>query len=348
MSKKYFLVTTNPGIEDIVIQEVKEKIGAKAKKFFGLRGRVLIEVSESKQKEILKLRSIYHVIKYVDKFEINKSNKGLQDIYTKIKSIEIEELKNSQSFRVTAERFGNHEFTSIDIQKYAGKAIVEKYGKKVDLKNYETEVICDVIGKWCFVGIKLTRESLHKTRYRKVFEHPAGIKPPLAYAMIRLSGLRESEILLDPFCGGGTIPIEAAQTFGEKIKILASDINPKYIEGAKLNAKEAGVIDLIEFKVADARELEKYFPEYRGKVNRIVTNPPYGIRMKKRGLKDLYKKFLLSSREVINDEGKLVLITTKAVSFRSLVENIQNYVVVEERVVGTGGLYPHIFVLKPL
>ena len=326
-----YILTTNPGIEDIVDLEVREKFDTNAKKFMGLAGRVLVDVDDANR--LSSLRSIYHVIKYIDEFEFN----ALEDIYKKVREVEID-LTNTKSFRISSNRIGEHNFTSIDIQRVAGQAVVDKYDKKVDLENYDTEIICDVIGYRCMIGIKMTRESLHK-RFKHRFVHPASIKAPLAYAMLRLASINDS--LLDPFCGGGTIAIEAASIYDD-VTVYASDINERYVEGAEMNAEAANVN--IRFKVCDARELDKCYD----KMGAIVTNPPYGIRMgKKMNLKKLYKQFLDSASKIIAKDGRIVLITRKAVSFRTLAVNA-NFYLEHERVVGSGDLYPHIFVLRKL
>lgn len=340
-----FILTTNPGIEDIVENEVKESFKAKLLgKFLGLQGRVLIETREKNLGKIFLLRSIYHVIKYISQFEIETNKKGLETIYKKLKDIDINELINAKTFRVTSQRIGLHNFTSIQIQKFAGKALVEKYNKKVDLKNFDINVICEAIGNKCFIGLQLTKNSLHK-RFVKPFNHPAAIKPPLAYAMLRLAEIKENETLLDPFCGGGTIPIEAAQIYRGKINVLASDINKKFLEGAKLNAKSAKVKKYIKFKIADACELENFYK----KVDKIVTNPPYGVRMGKwKDLKSFYYNFLTSASKILSKNGKIVIINLKAAAFRNLIFKTKSFYISHERVVESGGLYPHIFVLKKI
>ncbi|RLE59632.1 MAG: hypothetical protein DRJ35_05355, partial [Thermoprotei archaeon] len=287
-----FLLTTNPGIEDIVEKELRENFKVeKVEKFFGLQGKVFVSFRKVSVKKLFELHSIYHIIKYITHFEISSTTqKGLEEIYKKLKRIEIEEMEKVKTFRVTSQRIGEHSFTSILVQKYAGQALVDKYKKKVDLKNFDLNVIVDVIGKKVFVGLQLTKGSLHK-RFERKFDHPAAIKAPLAYAMLRLANLRKKEVLLDPFCGGGTIPIEAALVWDGKIKILASDWNERFLEGAKLNARAARVEKFIEFKVGDARKLEKIYG--KNSIHKIVTNPPYGIRIgDRRKVKELYRSFL--------------------------------------------------------
>ncbi len=157
--------------------------------------------------------------------------------------------------------------------------------------------------------IDTTGDGLHKRGYRRI-SNAAPLKETIASAMVMLSFWKFENILCDPFCGSGTIPIEAAmfkrniapglmRNFAaenfeqippemwalartearEKMRntplnIIASDIDGDVIEVAKQNAKIAGVDDAITFTKADAAEFvsaEKY--------GSIITNPPYGERL---------------------------------------------------------------------
>ncbi|MDW8033455.1 MAG: THUMP domain-containing protein [Nitrososphaerota archaeon] len=338
-------MTTNPGIEDIVIREVEEKIGASVSIFHNLPGKLITEINKGEIYKVFSLRSIYHAVKYLSMFEIRTSNEGLLDIYKNLKELEIEEMESANTFRVTSQRIGEHSFTSIQVQKYAGQAIVDKYKKKVDLENFDVNIICDIVGSRCYIGIQLTRESLHK-RFERPFDHPAAIKTPLAYGMLRMADVRDGDTLLDPFCGGGTILIEAAQIWDGRVKILGSDINSRFLDGASKNIKAAGVERHILLKTADARRLNEY---YSVEIDKIVTNPPYGVRLgRERNLKGLYWDFLNSASKIMKSDGRIVIINLKATAFRSLVLKAMKFKLVHERVVETGGLYPHIFVLEKI
>lgn len=333
-----YILTTNPGIEDIVIDEVREKLKVKARQWF-IAGRVEVN-GKGIEEKLKQLRSIYHVIKQISIFEF----KNLNDIYEKVKRLNIEEIKKSKSFRVTGKRRGKHDFKSLDLQRVVGSAIVEKYGKKVDLKNYEAEILAEVYGSKCFIGVCLTNESLHK-RFVKVFEHPAAIKMPLAYAMLKLAKIKKSQRILDPFCGSGSIVIEAALVYGKSIDIYSSDIEERFIEGAKQNAMAARV-EGINFKVANANKLDEYYKH--NFFDAIVTNPPYGIRVKKKHLKWLYRNFLETAHSILKQDGRIVVITPRANSFRDLVFKTKKYLIEHERVVSLATLWPHIFVLRKI
>lgn len=172
-------------------------------------------------------------------------------------------------------------------------------------------------------------EALHKRGYRALGVH-APLRETLAAGMVLLSRYRGKDPFVDPFCGSGTIPIEAAfiaknrapglnrrysaqnwawlpqrvwaeeQTrakdleFGGKYDILGSDVDPKAVQLARENAAKAGVSDLVHFDVADARTIAPQ--SFRG---RVVTNPPYGERLSdKAEAESLYRDFGRAWRKV--------------------------------------------------
>ncbi|MCS7106143.1 MAG: THUMP domain-containing protein [Candidatus Aenigmarchaeota archaeon] len=342
-----FILTCDPGLEEIVKLELEEKV--KSAKFLGklknLQGKVLVEAKSSKK--LFSLRSIHHIAKLISYFQISSFERnGLEEIALKLSKINFSKLlKNKKSFRVTSQRIGTHSFTSIEVQKVAGKVIQEKYKLRVDLKNFDVNVRVDVFGKDVFISSQLTKESLYK-RFKLPFVHPAAIKSTIAYGLIRIAEVKEGETVLDPMCGGGTIILELADLFRNKVKIFGSDINKKFINGALENAKANKLEKFIEFKVIDATKLEEAFPEKS--IDKIITDLPYGIRVKDKNLKALYEKFLVSCYKVLKDSGRIVALTLRADSFRALLFKIKKFKIVEEKVIESGGLYPHIFVLEKL
>ena len=164
--------------------------------------------------------------------------------------------------------------------------------------------------------------GLYKRGYRAVGVE-APLRETLAAAMVLLSGYKGLDPFCDPFCGSGTICIEAAliaknrapglnRTFAaQKWKVLPSehwmtaveealdkefdraydiwggDIDPRAIDIARSNAEKAEVEDTVRFEVYDARRF--YSTEPYG---RVVTNPPYGERiMERREAEELYRAF---------------------------------------------------------
>ncbi|MCR5009556.1 MAG: class I SAM-dependent RNA methyltransferase [Clostridia bacterium] len=203
------------------------------------------------------------------------------------------------------------------------KAIVTRlsgvYGVERFAKNGPVYAVRFMAQKDEFVlMINTSGPGLHDRGYR-VKDVPAPIKETMAAAMVSLSFFRPGRFLIDPFCGSGTIAIEAAMmarniapglsrkfdcTWWEQIpselwkeekaaafkaidydaqfKIIASDIDPRAIRAAKKNAGEAGVDDCIEFVVSDVKDLKdlkRTDPGVDMQRGVMIANPPYGIRI---------------------------------------------------------------------
>lgn len=182
--------------------------------------------------------------------------------------------------------------------------------------------------------------GLHKRGYR-VCDVAAPIKETLAAAMVQLSFWKAGRLLVDPCCGSGTIPIEAAMIgrniapglnrkfasqewdiippeiwkeerkaafeaidYDADIRIEASDISGRAVEAAIENAAEAGVDDCVEFKKMDMARLTA---EEEGGI--IITNPPYGERIgEKKQIEAIYSAYNEFYRK--NPTWSLFMVTT--------------------------------------
>ncbi len=305
------ILTCPPGIEDIVELELREGFGEIAVERcpHGVEGRVLAEVPEESLSRIYSMRPIHHVMRGLRSFQLDLGGDPLTLIYEEVKDSDLSPiLPREAKFRITTERIGVHDFTSLDVQRVAGQAVVDRYGNRVDLENFDVEIRVDVIRDRCLIGASMTRESLHRRGYR-LYEHPAALKPTIAYAMIRLARPEAGETLVDPMCGGGTIPIEAALYMGDRLKIYGLDIEEEFIRGARINSEAAGVGGLVTLIRGDCRALSRIV---RG-IDIIVTNPPYGVRMEPRGsIGSLYRAFAREAQKAMRAAGRLVVLTLRS------------------------------------
>ncbi len=340
-----WLLTTNPGLEDVVAAEAAETLDARVRdQGLGMRGRVVVE-TDAPSEQLERLRAPYHVARFLHGFRVRADSQGLDEIRKAARALEVPEMAAARAFRVTGRRSGDHAYTSIDLQHVVGQALVDRYGTDVDLEAYDVDVRCDVIGLRCEFSVRSTDASLHRQRFDRPFDHPAGTKAPLAYALLRLAGVQPGETLLDPFCGGGTIAIEAAQAWPD-LHVIAGDVDPSFLEGARQNAEAAGVRERITFREMDARGLTEYV---HGPADRIVANPPYGIRMGKTSyLKGLYSGFLHGASQVLTPRGRIVLMTPRAETLRRALFAMNELTPLAERNIRAGGLYPVVFTLAPL
>jgi tRNA (guanine6-N2)-methyltransferase len=344
------LYTVNPGIEDIAADEIMSEIGGSVR-YDLMSGHVYHEVDHLNIEALYRLRSVNRIFILLYNTVIGSNIDELVELRKKLFE-GLEEVHHYitpyTNFAVDTERVGTHEFTSMDISRIVGDVIIEKvyektgYKPRVNLRTPNIIIHVFVRDEKFYLGVSLTgSRSLHRRGYR-IYDHPAALKPTLAYAMLTLSGTRDKQLIIDPMCGGGTIPIEAA-LMHEDICIRGYDQNPKHIRGAKLNASAAGVYNRIYFGVWDARRIHEI---YRGEIDHIVSNPPYGIRYgDPLTIRRLYKDFLESSSKALRDGGRLTIITTEY-NYVSRVAEKYRFRIVHERIVQHGGLYPKIIVLE--
>ncbi|OUO17402.1 THUMP domain-containing class I SAM-dependent RNA methyltransferase [Flavonifractor sp. An4] len=213
------------------------------------------------------------------------------------------------------------------IQSVLKKALAARLGQKYGMDTLpETGALYQVQFSLMHDEVTLmldtTGAGLHKRGYRAVGV-VAPLRETLAAAMVLLSRYRGKDPFCDPFCGSGTIAIEAAliaknrapglnrafsaqrwkwldsglwlqaadeamdKEFHGGYDIWGGDIDPKAVAIARDNAVKADVEDVVRFEVADAVKFHRDAP-----VGRVVTNPPYGERiLEKREAEDLYRAF---------------------------------------------------------
>ena len=237
-------------------------------------------------------------------------------------------------------------FSPSDIQRIMKKAMVENLKEVYGISTFPEDgesfpVRVFLMKDEVTVGLDSTGDSLHKRGYRKLTAK-APIAENLAAALIMLTPWKSDRILVDPFCGSGTFPIEAAmmaanmapgmnrsftaETWGHIIKkrnwydaldeagemvdlsvqpdIQGYDLDERMVAIARENAKLAGVEKLIHFQRRDVKDLS-----HPKKYGFIITNPPYGERLEdKADIPALYK--VIGERYRALDSWSLYMITS--------------------------------------
>lgn len=237
-------------------------------------------------------------------------------------------------------------FSPSDIQSIMKKAMVERMKEKYHVSWFEEDgerfpIRVFLMKDEVTVGLDTTGESLHKRGYRKLTAK-APIAENLAAALIMLTPWNRSRILVDPFCGSGTIPIEAAMMAANmapgmnrsftaenwphivekknwydaieeademldlqvETDIQGYDIDPAMVSIARENARLAGVEHLIHFQQRPVDQLS-----HSKKYGFLITNPPYGERLEeKENLSALYRT--VGERFSSLDSWSMFLITS--------------------------------------
>lgn len=271
-----------------------------------------------------------------------------EELFDQTKALPWEEYipKNGKFWVAKAASVKSKLFSPSDIQSIMKKAIVKRLQERYHIEwfpedgaSYPIRVFLkkDIVT----VGIDTSGVSLHKRGYREI-AGKAPITETLAAALIMLTPWKKDRILVDPFCGSGTFPIEAAmmaaqiapgmnRTFVSEdwtnllakkhwydaveeandlildnidVDIQGYDIDPSVIKTARRNAREAGVEHLIHFQERDVKELR-----HPKKYGFVITNPPYGERLEdKKDLPALYRTFGESFRKL--DSWSAYMITS--------------------------------------
>jgi len=207
-------------------------------------------------------------------------------------------LKPGATFRVRVRRVrgSSHSLSTLRLEKELGAIIFKRVkGLKVDLASPELDFLGVLTDGRFFFGLKLCevapRGFVDRRPSRRPFFHPTAMMPKLARCMVNLTRARAGELFLDPFCGTGSILIEAALI---GCQVVGLDIDKRMCFGCLLNARflslePAGVV------IADALR-----PPVR-KADRVATDPPYGrsATTAGRSVKGLFEDFLAELPELL-------------------------------------------------
>lgn len=267
------------------------------------------------------LRTALRILQEVKVFHF----KNIDQFYLRCKQVDwLQHMSVDQSFIINSsvflsDEFRNSMFASLKVKDAIADYFREKTGKRpnVDTQNPKIHINVHIHQNTCTLSLDSSGESLHKRGYR-IKQGQAPLNEVLAAGMILLTGWKGESDFVDPMCGSGTLPVEAAMIaqnipagkfrknyaffnwnnyngeLFEEIKsetekksftnrIFASDISAENVLNAKTNARRALVYNKIDFQISDIKDLEL---DVNNAV--ILINPPYGERLKSQNLDELY------------------------------------------------------------
>lgn len=318
MSKFKIVAKTLAGLENVLAVEIKA-LGAESV-LVERRAVSFIGDQEMMYKANFHLRTAIKILKPIAEFEVTNRD----ELYDHAKEIPwTKYLALGKSFAIDAtvqsEMFVNSMFASLRVKDAIADQFREATGKRPSVNADDPDIRINVhlMNNHCTLSLDSSGESLHKRGYR-IGQGEAPINEVLAAGMILLTGWHGEKDFLDPMCGSGTLLIEAAMIakgippgiyrksfgfehwpdFNEKLfeeiyngdyekefngKIIGSDISPMDIAIARNNIKNASLSKVIELQVQDFIQME---PPFENGI--IITNPPYGERMKPQSISELY------------------------------------------------------------
>ena len=319
MEKFTITVKTLEGLEEVLCGEVKAIGGVNVttgKRVVIFDGDLAMVYRANYQ-----LRTALRVFRQISSFKFTDAD----DFYVKCMKVKWENFMNlNQTLAVQStvnhsELFKNSMFASLKVKDAIVDRFRQRSGNRPDIDTKSPDIIFHVHINMnqCTLSIDSSGESLHKRGYRQV-QGDAPLSEVLAAGMILLSGWNGQSDFVDPMCGSGTLPVEAAliaknippgkfrkeyafmswkdydQSLFEKIreennikefnhKIYASDIKSQAVLGAQTNARSARVFNLIAFNTSSFEQLN--LEHIKGI---MITNPPYGERLNSQDLGKLY------------------------------------------------------------
>lgn len=315
------IATTNIGLEAVTKRELLDL------------GYEDLEVSDGKikiscqLKDIailnLRLRTAERVLLLIDSFRAET----FEELFDKVFEISWwDYIAEDDQFIIQGRSRKSKLFSISDCQRITEKAIIEKLKMKYKVSWFEksgsrVKIEVSLLNDIAEITMDTSGDGLHKRGYREV-NYKAPLSETIAASLVKLSFWKKDRILADPFCGSGTIPIEAAMIekniapglmrdfdfvkfkffdeelfkkekkkcyseikYDEKLEILASDVSHKAIQIARANAEILGLEEDISFFQKDIRDLD--LPDDYGV---IITNPPYGERIGKEDVDELNKE----------------------------------------------------------
>lgn len=315
------IATTNMGLEAVTKRELQD-LGYKD-----------LEVSDGKikiscqLKDIailnLRLRTAERVLLLIDSFRAET----FEELFDKVFEIRWwDYIAEEDQFIIQGRSRKSKLFSISDCQRITEKAIIEKLKMKYKVSWFEksgprVKIEVSLLNDIAEITMDTSGDGLHKRGYREV-NYKAPLSETIAASLVKLTFWNKDRILADPFCGSGTIPIEAAMIekniapglmrdfdfvnfkffdeeifkeekkkcyseikYDEKLEILASDVSHKAIQIARVNAEILGLDEDISFFQKDIRDLD--LPDDYGI---IITNPPYGERIGKKDVDELNRE----------------------------------------------------------
>lgn len=323
------IATCIEGLEEIAQLEIKEIL--KQKSTIVIPSRIKFNFKEDKDLAnfTYNTRSIIKAYKLIESFQF----KDLEELLDKVKKIKFPKIKSP--FVVRCERIGNHNFNSIDIEKEVGDILNKNNKLKVDLKNPTTIVLIDIVNDNCFIGIDFTDIKLSK-RYYRIRLSSNSLNSCLAYSLVRISGLKEKEILLDPFCKSGEITIEAVlyllnippqqknpdklaftkllnykpknKIKNKKLNIYAIDPSNNNLKSVEINSKIAGINKNIKFARYDIEWLDTKFK--KNTIDKIITFPQYPTNnFPVKEVEKIYKELFYQAEFILKPKATITILT---------------------------------------
>ncbi len=338
------------GFEVIAALEVKEILGKKAtpQKEYVTFSATDLELAEL----CYKTQTARRVLRLFGIFFFTSLDSLLASATALLEKADLS-LLSGKTFRVECERYGNHSFSSQEAASALGGVFLKKQPNAlVHLKDPDIILYCFIRDDFCILGIDFAGFDLSKREY-KIYAQSHMLNAAFAYCAVRYAGYTGKEALVDPVCGVGLLPLEAAlfatymsARFYQKqnflfhsfltvdlaqfdkelprkvldtISLCGYDVHLRNLEASKKHAKLAGVAKHITFARGDIEWIDTKVDE---KSQDIVVSqmPVEGRAVSEKDMLKFYKEFFYQLEFVMKDTGIMVLLCQKTAVLKNALE----------------------------
>lgn len=341
-----YFATVPAGVETVAVDDIRERIEPDEIEI--RRGKVCF-ATDRPFGDLRTLRSVFRIFAFVTCVsDVPLDDRGpahLKDLCDAIDwtpALRIwrrifPDLGHRPRFRVTVRRDGDHAYDSMQAASAIGAGFQRRFGWPVDLGNPDLDIFAQLRDADGLIGLTLTGSSLHYDS--GLLRGRAGLRGPVAYALVRLANVRTGETCLDPMCGVATIPIEAAVRTPDAT-FLAGDIDDAAVEAAAENVRRTATPIIVQQWDVAALPLDD------ASVDVIVTDMPFGRRVgSHRRNRTLYPLAMQEFARVLRPGGRAILMTLERRLMNHVLDRDDRWTVTATRNIYYGGLGPKIYEL---
>ncbi|XP_024523378.1 THUMP domain-containing protein 3-like isoform X2 [Selaginella moellendorffii] len=285
-------------------------------------------------------------------------------LFRKWQAMQDRVLQSPLTFRVTCERkclkMKKHPFSSVDVAAALGESVYNLHNWPADMRCYNVEVFAWLRDSELLVAIGLlygkpteqvvdgrkaprpsrSDSQLYSKRlYRKALV-PTSLRPSVAYALVQLGHIKCGDVVLDPMCGCGTIPLEAADCFRGQLLCLGGDISPCAVAAAGENARGSDACDILQWNAT-------FMPVRSGCVDWVICDMPFGVRCGSTQARDwLCPKVTLEIARVLRQETGVAVLMSQGKAMKQEMENTTYLKLLQQYEADMEGILVEIYIAQ--
>ena len=232
-------------------------------------------------------------------------------------------LVNKGSFRVRFQQ--ENQFAKVDknLTRRVEEYVVRNSRLTLDRLSPTNEIWFSIRRE----GFAFCGELISKREFTEKNLNKGELRPEIAYLMCCFAKLQKDDVVLEPFCGYGAIPVQLKKHFACQ-KIYASDIDerkvnalriavPELVEGQGPHTAQGPEVDLRQADVFELSHIQD------NSIDAIVTDPPWGLWENIPDIEDFYNKMFVSFKRVLKPDGKMTILTARTVEFENALKKAE-------------------------